>query len=433
MSHSFRFIIHIGTEKTGTTTLQHVLAKNRELLEYSGVYYLTTPQRIESRGMVAAALGNQQHDEFLSESGVDTAEKRQAFREATWQEVHATLSTLPKSIHTVVVSSEHFHSRLRHQKQVAWIRELFAEYANDFCIICYLRQQAELVESFYTTALKNGSTRKLDELAEKICKKTNHYYNYRMLLSLWAETFGDDCLAPRIFDKPTLMGGDVVKDFLSTADIDVALKRPRRKRERYNESLSPLGQHLLRGMNVLQAEVNKEDVQEGHDNEFRIDGHDEEKCKEIRSAVIQSFPGSGEQVTGKVLQRIKHEFLESNTQVQQSWLPSQPEGLFSFSRYKKNIVEQNAPITRQQIDVTKNVIDFLSSDNGKSIPSINHCAGILKKLALHYEDNDIELSYELMDLALRIRPRGSFIKRKVAEYSEIRQRPLHRLRQWARR
>lgn len=432
MSHSFRFIIHIGTEKTGTTTLQHLLAQNRELLEYNGVYYLTTPQRIESRGMVAAALGNQQHDEFLSASGVDTAEKRQTFREATWQEVHATLSALPTSIHTVVVSSEHFHSRLRHQKQVAWIRELFAEYASEFRIFCYLRQQAELVESFYSTALKNGSTRKLDELAEKLCKNTNHYYNHRMLLSLWAKTFGDDCLTPRIFDKSTLVGGDVVKDFLSTAGIDVALKRSRRQRDHYNESLSPLGQHLLRGLNVSQAEVNDEDTKERYDG-FREDGHDEEKRKEIRSALIQAFMGSGEEVKSKALQRIKREFSESNSHVQQLWFPSQSDEIFSFSRSQKTIAEQNAPVTKQQVDVTRSVVDFLSRDSGKPIQSINQCADILKKLAVHYEGVDIELSYELMVLALRIRPRGPFIKRKVAEYAEIRQRPFHRLRQWVRR
>lgn len=428
MSRAFRVLIHIGTEKTGTTTLQNRLVQNRDLLEDKGIYYLTTPQRIEARGLVASALGDQQPDEFLTEAGVDTPEKRQLFREATWQQVHATLCELPQHVHTVIVSSEHFHSRLRQQEHVAWVKRLFSDYAKEFRVICYLRQQSELVESFYSTALKNGSTRSLDELAERLCKKTNHYYNYKMLLNLWGKVFGNGYVVPRIFDRSTLVEGDVVKDFLVISGIDVALKRPRRQRVRYNESLSPLGQELLRGLNAFQYESG-----EGKGGSSRKNSYGEEEVNDLRSDIIKAFPGAGQKVNGKVFRHIKSEFMESNRHVQQQWFSSRPESLFLFSRTEKAVVEQNVPVTSEQLEVIRRVVDFLSDGSRNPVKPINGCADILKKVAVYYESSDIELSYALMGIALRIRPRGPFIKRKFGEYLEVRQRPFYRLKKWVRR
>lgn len=419
MGRTFKFIIHIGTEKTGTTTLQNLLSYNHELLKSRGFFYLRTPERIEARGITAASLGDQQPDEFLKDLGVDTPEQRQKFRDATERQVHETLSLLPESVSTVIVSSEHFHSRLRHPEQVARVRKLLIDHAESFQIVCYLRHQASLVESYYSTALKNGTTLTLKDTAEQLCKASNHYYNYQMLLDLWSNCFGAEAITPRIFDKHSLEEGDIIKDFLSASKINIKLQHPQRKQERYNESLTPLGQSLLKGINIFQSST---DITP-----------DLDRCKKLASSIIKEFPGSGERLDKQALENIESEFETSNTEVKKHWFSDRQGSLFHSPEDDQGVMTRGSPVTRNQLEITSQVIDYLESNSGKPAKSLNHCADTLKTLALRHEEQDRELAWKLMSLARRIRPGGPFIKQKVLEYNSDRQRPFYRFKKWIKR
>jgi hypothetical protein len=55
-----RCILHIGTEKTGTTALQTALSSQREYLSNNGICYAKTPGGLNCRSLAAAftSLGN---------------------------------------------------------------------------------------------------------------------------------------------------------------------------------------------------------------------------------------------------------------------------------------------------------------------------------------------------------------------------------------
>ena len=48
-------ILHIGTEKTGTTSIQKFLATNRTLLKANGVLYPLSPGKVNHIGLEAYA------------------------------------------------------------------------------------------------------------------------------------------------------------------------------------------------------------------------------------------------------------------------------------------------------------------------------------------------------------------------------------------
>ncbi|WP_027967619.1 hypothetical protein [Halomonas halocynthiae] len=417
MTRQFDIILHIGTEKTGTTTLQHELLFNQQRLEESGVFYLTTPERVEARGIAAAAVGDAQPDDFLKQAGIDTCEQRQRFREATITEVHDVLDGLPSHVQTLLISSEHFHSRLRQLDQVEWVRRLFAERARRFTVVCYLRSQADLVESYYSTMLKNGEGRPLGEIADKTCEVSNHYYNYHTLLALWASVFGKDAMVPRLFNPERFEKGDVVADFLRVVGIAVTLKKPGVEGKRYNESLTPLGQGLLRAINL-------------HRQQAEDDPDVLAQCGTFAAAVIAQFPGKGERLSKEALVRIEEEFKTVNAQVRRQWFSEEARLFPPRKRDKPNRVKLHLPVSSEQIDTISQVVELLSGSDGGPVTVLNSCADILRDLAVYYEQKNKDLAWSLMRLARRIRPQGPVIKRKFDEYERIRRHPIRRIRRW---
>src|SRR5205085_4173050 len=77
------------------------------------------------------------------------------------------------------------------------------------------RSQPELFLSTYSTAIKAGHTELDPPKVER-----DHRYNYEMMLCPWAEVFGEENLIVRIYDRKTLIGGDVIKDFLSILNYE---------------------------------------------------------------------------------------------------------------------------------------------------------------------------------------------------------------------
>lgn len=417
MTRQFDVILHIGTEKTGTTTLQHALLFNQQRLVAAGVFYLTTPQRIEARGIAAAAVGDKQPDDFLKQGGIDTHEQRQRFREATITQVHDALDGLPPHLHTVVISSEHFHSRLKQPDQVAWVRRLFGERARSFMVVCYLRYQADLVESYYSTMLKNGETRPLSKIADKTCQARNHYYNYQTLITLWSSVFGKEAMVPRLFDPMRFEQGDLVVDFLRATRIEVTLEKPGGRYKRYNESMTPLGQGMLRAINL-------------HTKQVDNDPETVEHCRTLATAVIAQFPGKGESLNDEALTRIDKEFISVNTQVKQQWFPDEQCLFPPRQRAKPNRVKLHLPVTRDQLDTIRRVVELLSDSSGGPVKALNPCADILRDLAIYHEQKDQDLSWCLMRLARDIRPHGPLINRKFEEYDRIWRHPLRRIKRW---
>jgi len=410
MSRRFHFILHIGTEKTGTTTLQGYLHSAQSELNGQGVAYYASPGRVESRALAASAVGDQAPDDFLKQLSVQSPEQRHVFREQTKRHFHAAMTALDERIHTVVISSEHFHSRLRHPWQVKWLHDLITPWANDVQVVVYLRPQTDVLSSYYSTALKNGEVRSLEGLGGRICHTANHFYNYQMLLTLWGDIFGTENLLPRLFTPEDLIQQDIVADFFKV----IGMPAPRNWNlsvPRQNESLNPLGQGLLRGINQAWRQ----------DDGFLSRG--EYKC--LARRIKQVFVGSGERLPFDKEVELQSAFDASNQWVCEQWFENR-EVLFKPATPRKK-----APlsISNEHLALVEAVIRGLSRAEVKGVPKLNRCADYLRDSAVAIEQNDIDAARRRMALAYRIRPQGPFIARKLEEY-ESQTGLLNKVRKW---
>lgn len=299
-------VVHIGTAKTGSTAVQSALFRHRDELLRHGIAYLPGEGHINNRDLAAACVADEGDDDLLDELGLATPSARAAFGERVIDRLRRDVAALPADVHTVVISSEHFHSRLVGPSMVRRLGDALAPWAGPVRIVCYLRRQVDLLVSFYSTYLRNGGCETLDEVGDRVLRTGHPYADYDHLLSMWADVFGDDALEPRCFGE--LVGGSVVNDVGAAVGAPRGLLTEGRPE---NTSISRFGQALLRAINRAIA-----------------DGAAPEPLITARTAIADAFPGPGERWPPSVAAARQAPFEIGNEVVRRRWFPDRT-SLFS--------------------------------------------------------------------------------------------------------
>jgi len=203
-------ILHIGTEKTGTTTLQSFLHTNKSQLLQQGIAVLESLGGRADRYLATYALDEDRTDDSHIPLGLTDPDKRRAWRLAFPDRVRSEVASLPQQVTLVVLSSEHCHSRLVRPSEVRRLKRFLDALFDECQIILYLRRQDKVAVSLYSTALRVGFTNRA-----VIGKPdaNNPYYNYETLLDRWADVFGDQHIIPRILEPSRLHNGTLIADF----------------------------------------------------------------------------------------------------------------------------------------------------------------------------------------------------------------------------
>lgn len=294
-------ILHIGPMKTGSSSIQVWLSRSAATLAESGIY---VPRSFGPNMSRLATIA----EAFTV--GVDPTpgdqERLKGFK--------AELDELDSSITTIVVSGEMLGHQLRKPEQLRYLRELLSPYASEFSIFVYLRRQDEISLSRYSTALRRG---------ERRARPLSTVFDYEKLLDLWSGEFGKETIHPRLYDRSSLIGGDVVRDFAEAAGLpfDQDGKKPISQ----NTSLQPVAQSFLA---ALAAKVRDS----GFEQPFEaIAGH-----AAINRLLSTAYQGTGYQPSREDVLRFYGQIADSNERVRARWFPERG-SLFSedFSKYSE--------------------------------------------------------------------------------------------------
>lgn len=239
-------ILHIGTEKTGTTSLQEFLHLNRDLLATNGVLYTKSAGLTNNRALSVAAFNLDRRDDLTKSLKIYDDKELIAYQTAIIDGLKNELRRA-KNIHTVIFSSEHIHSRLRTDDELSRLKNILGDLGFDqITIVVYLRVPAEIANSLYSTAIISGNT--IIAPPGPHNKYVDNLCNHRKTLVRFREKFGMEAIVPRLFSKTDLVNGSIIDDFFETiglpiSDNDYIIP------EKQNKSLNVLGLELLRRIN----------------------------------------------------------------------------------------------------------------------------------------------------------------------------------------
>ena len=249
-----RCILHIGTEKTGSTSLQTALSVNREHLSERGIFYSKTAGTLNCRALAAAFCQFSSNDIYLGRLGIADETHHTAWCNNLLDEIREEVVTAQTGHDIFVLSSEHFSSRLVSEEQIASLKSLVLALFADIDVACYLRRQDRMAVSRHNEVLRAG-------FAEPILPNVQDLealpllFDFEALLTRWSELAGQEALKPRIYDKKALVGGDVIDDFSETF---LHTRLPERPLQQANVALSKPAQDALHMFNTAMGPTTRQ-------------------------------------------------------------------------------------------------------------------------------------------------------------------------------
>jgi hypothetical protein len=302
-----RCILHIGVEKTGTTSIQQFLAGNRKALLQSGCLTPVLTGNGGHSALCVACSGSYRDDDLCRYAWVSSEDAWQGFR-------GELLAVLKREIRdsgdldALVFSSEHIQSRLRGVEELENLKSFLGEAgATSIGVLVYLRDPAEIAGSLYSTSVKYGS-KALDAPPPQ-----NGYYrnvcHHQETLERFCAVFGEDAVVPRLFVPEEFAGGSVVDDFCESAGLDRTLCAG--LVERSNPALSRTGIELLRRLN--------------DDVPVFVEGRANPARRKILRFLEENFSQPPYRLSEEMRERYAREFAASNEWVRKRYFPEREE------------------------------------------------------------------------------------------------------------
>lgn len=225
--------LHIGSPKTGSTSIQAWCFRNKAALEDKGLLYPGTEQR---HNALLSEFHNHPEDLRFNRMGTDLSQGGAARAELTAEYAEAAAS----SALAVLYSNENFLGQARHIRLEALQQEL-AQKFGELRILCYLRDPYKLLVSRAQEQIKSGVRTYEKVVARPPVLSMEALQDY-------ARVFGQEALVLRNFDMLNAAGTPLLQDCLEAVlpGISVEEFAPTRAQ---NTGLSLEGALIMSGLN----------------------------------------------------------------------------------------------------------------------------------------------------------------------------------------
>lgn len=239
-------ILHIGLEKTGTTSVQQLLKANRAALLHQGTLIPSSLHPGNNFHLALASFSSFRSDGLLKGEGIKHQGDLDAFRRKTLAKIQAELKSAGRA-KQVLISSEHLQSRLTSVADISLLKQnLESVGLGDFEVLVYLREPIRIALSHHGMAIKKGVF--VDEtFFEPNHPRVSHILGFQSSLEMWQEVFGPESLKVRLYpegQKPEALIDDF---FEATALSQVGLNLS--TDEKRNANLSSGALQILNDLN----------------------------------------------------------------------------------------------------------------------------------------------------------------------------------------
>ena len=242
-----KIYVHIGAEKTGSTSIQSFLKKNRESLQKNRVCFPQSTGDLNHVKLVAHCEDDSFNKRVYQLIGISNKEQKDAWSVDMLEEFRQEVASVAEQTDKLVISSELFQTYFTKETELIELKRILHQFSQDIEIVVYIRRQVDAAISLFSTQLRSGGTNAIP-LSESMKKARR--YDYKVLLDLWKTVFGKENVSPRIYDKTSLIGQDIVTDFCSVIGIEPD-RNVYQIPDPQNTSLSVVGQYLLLELNQM--------------------------------------------------------------------------------------------------------------------------------------------------------------------------------------
>jgi hypothetical protein len=239
-------VLHIGTGKTGTSSIQVLLHRNRERLAGHGVLYPRSPGRTRHARLSLSVRPEETLSELPAWRRLDPISPqafRRKFRRRLFREVDQ--SGLP----LVVFSDEGLYALP--DEAMRNLARLVERLASRLRVVVYLRRQDDHLVSHYQQSVRRGETLRFVDRVQR--SDFSRIHDYDAQLRRWPDLVESTELVVRRYERESFVGGSLHQDFLESARVGVMADDLEQVEPR-NESLDADAVEFLRIVNILRSE-----------------------------------------------------------------------------------------------------------------------------------------------------------------------------------
>lgn len=238
-------IVHIGAPKTGSSSIQAFLDRNKDEFERRGFRY---SRLFEQRGSqyeyVLAALheagqlpGNPENRRHF---GVTTRAALEDQAKAPTEYLARYADTYSEPV--ALFSSEHFVPWLKDADTVKVADAMFGRTFEHVRYILYLRNPVSYLVSQYSETVKRGNTNRLSDFVKSGAASVKQL----QLVERWVSAVGRERLDVRLMETDWMRDGDLLADYCHAVGADLqGMQTPRHQ----NTSLNVVAAEALRRLN----------------------------------------------------------------------------------------------------------------------------------------------------------------------------------------
>ena len=246
--------LHIGTDKTGTKTIQKFIYDNKLELASLGVArseilheFPAAREKIAYNFTDNKKLPNFYKNKFIKKINIKNINEFEIYFKNFVNKFYEEIDYLSTSFNKLIISTEALYNQFHNKEKIQRLKDFLDKKFKKIYIICYFREQADYFSSLYQQGLKNISSKKTlpIDIDLKIKKEKKEFYNYLYRLSLWADIFGEKNLIPIVYHKNNSLNNFV--SLLNLASNDIRFKITQNQ----NESMFPIQAVLLYNLNII--------------------------------------------------------------------------------------------------------------------------------------------------------------------------------------
>ncbi|MEQ9639375.1 MAG: hypothetical protein RIM84_05060 [Alphaproteobacteria bacterium] len=258
-----RAILHIGQSKTGTSSLQASLARNRENLANEGLLYPDVsvggmPIDIIAHNVVAESLIDIRRYPWLTKDEYFCQFADQCDRQGC-DAILLSGESFFSTPHVWTLAEGHDYLALyRHKLEVL---KSFLDGIESCTVVVYLRPQEDWFESGVGHIIRYEGLlrRRIYENDNQLFELLAPHMDYAALLGLWDEVLQPDKLVAVPYERERLIDRDVVRDFAARIGVPLDFDLAQSVREE-NTSLDRRYLWLKNVLNRLDRDKNEERV-----------------------------------------------------------------------------------------------------------------------------------------------------------------------------
>jgi hypothetical protein len=213
-----KLFLHIGTHKTGSTSLQNYLFEHEDILHQNGLTLYRGLHRERNHIELYLASMRYDRDSFAKQKMTDIV-----FNEQYTNEVVKRVQNFVSSCSTsnIIFTTEGL-SLLRHQDEIDGLLKIFD--VNDFeiTVILYLRNRDDYLNSYTQQLLKKkGRVPSGDYWSALYVEHDTWLIDYEQLISVYKRGFGEKRILVIDYDEEMKSFSNIIPSFLEVIGVNL--------------------------------------------------------------------------------------------------------------------------------------------------------------------------------------------------------------------